>query len=382
MKIGERVSVRRILVVDGNAPWVRSLFLAMPDGVQVAMVRPYHPKMFRSALGSSPLWGCNARRTIREGVWEEHAVVAGWTKFPRLSQQMLRRRCEKAVKHMGGCDAAVFVIPQYAELAGTFRGVHRVYYAYDPYLFYDWDGDATRALEDRMLKTCELSVAISRKLEEDFRPRTAGRLIYSPNAASDAFVAAMQARPGAPADLSAIGRPIVGCTGQINASYDWDLINALAERLSAVFFVFIGSIHEPSSAVRSRIQATFARPNVKWLGPRDHASLPAYIANFDVCLNPLAVTPHNDRRSPLRLYDYLASYQPVVSTAVAEVAAHGGLIAVGSTADEITSHISQALMPGHTVDLVSRRSYIARNTWTSRAQAFLSQLEALEKPRR
>jgi glycosyltransferase involved in cell wall biosynthesis len=376
------VKTRRILVVDGNTPWVRSLFMAMPEGVRVAMVRPYHPRMFRAALGASPLWSGNSRRQLRGDVWEEHAVIAGWTRFGRLSEQILRRRCARAVRLMGGCDAAVFVIPQYAGLAESFHGAPRVYYAYDPYEFYDWNITATRAGEDRMLRTCELSVAISKKLTEDFRPRTSGRLVYSPNAVSEAFVAAMQASPQPPSDLSALSGPIVGCTGQINSSYDWDLIDAVADRLRSITFVFVGNLQEPSLAVRKRIEATFARENVRWLGPRNHAALPSYIANFNVCLNPLAVTPHNDRRSPLRLYDYLASHQPVVSTAVAEAAVHDGLIAVGHTPEEIASHIEDALKPGHRVDLPARQSYISNNTWAARARRFLKELEALETPRR
>jgi hypothetical protein len=360
----------RILVVDGNAGWVRSLFLAMRADVEVAFVRAYHPGFFKAAVGKSIVHG-RGRGKIQDNIWDEYALIAGWTRFGGVSERLLLSRCRKIIRRWGGCEAVVFTLPQYAGVAERMTGVPRIYYAFDPYEYYEWDKAVTRATEDRLLATCETSVAISRKLEDDFRPRVRGALAYSPNAVSDSFVAALRAGVEPPADIAALPRPIIGCTGQINMTYDMDLIEALSAKLPHMTFVFVGGIVEGDPGKKARIESVLSRPNVKWLGQKDHKTLPAYIGSFDICFNPLAVTPHNDRRSPLRLYDYLATDRPILSTAVAEAAVHGNLISVGRTADECAALMTTMTGPAYAVDLASRHAYIARNTWSARARQFL-----------
>jgi hypothetical protein len=109
---------------------------------------------------------------------------------------------------------------------------------------------------------------------------------------------------------------------------------------------------------------------LKW-----HAALPGYLAAFDVCLNPLAPGPHSDRRSPLRLYDYLATGKPVISTRVAEALMMGGQVWVGNDADEIISHIRAALSGARQVEPAARIACVNQNTWAVRAQNLLEKID-------
>lgn len=53
------------------------------------------------------------------------------------------------------------------------------------------------------------------------------------------------------------------------------------------------------------------------LGPRDAATVPAYLTAADVLLVPHVVTPFTDSLDPIKLYEYRAANRPVVSTRVA-----------------------------------------------------------------
>ncbi|MFO0005083.1 MAG: glycosyltransferase, partial [bacterium] len=96
-------------------------------------------------------------------------------------------------------------------------------------------------------------------------------------------------------DISALGRPIVGIVGQINNTYDWEMLEAAAETNQQMQLVFIGNLFEEGE-VTERIKSFFKRDNVHWLGAKPHNDLKGYIDNFDILLNPLAINPQNDRR--------------------------------------------------------------------------------------
>src|ERR1019366_3560303 len=135
--------------------------------------------------------------------------------------------------------------------------------------------------------------------------------------------------------------------------------------------VFIGSrFKEKAGAAANRIDALFSRSNVHWLGPKPHDHLPAYLRQFDVLINPLLVNDHNNRRSLLRLYDYLTTDRPIVSTAIAEAFNHVPFVNIAKDKEEFRRLLGEALTLKAAPDLERRREYIAANTWHARADEF------------
>jgi UDP-galactopyranose mutase len=59
--------------------------------------------------------------------------------------------------------------------------------------------------------------------------------------------------------------------------------------------------------------------NIHWLGGRDYAELPAYLAHWNVALMPFALNEATRFISPTKAPEYLAGGKPVVSTPVADV---------------------------------------------------------------
>ncbi|HYD55060.1 MAG TPA: glycosyltransferase, partial [Gemmatimonadaceae bacterium] len=271
-------------------------------------------------------------------------------------------------------DWLVVTLPHYAEVAKRV-GMRTAYYSHDPFQFYAWWSDTVREWEDWLLGNCELVTAVSQQQVEDFRARTRGRLEWSPNATSREFLEEVRrARVRKPPELAAIETQIVGCVGQISASYDLDLIEQLARRFEDVAFVFVGQVSESDESQRARIVHVLSLPNVHWLGARPHAELPRYLAHFDVCLNPLRAGAHADRRSPLRLYDYLTTDRPILSTPVREAEGHVPHVRVLRNVDDAAAALRSMLRTGSAQDAESRREYISRNTWSVRALEYLRSL--------
>jgi len=314
-----------------------------------------------------------------DGLNQKDVLIPGWTKFFGLSTFLLKFTCRRLLRRLGDDTLVVFTLPFYAGVAERLKGAHCVYYAFDPFQFYDWDPKRTLELEKQMAASCDATFAISGKLADDFKSRGASTVIYSPNAASTEFIASLaQASGEMPQDLQRIARPIVGCIGQMNRSYDWNLIQSLLEMMRDVSFVFVGPCFEETGETRAQMDRVLrGNPNMHWLGAKPHEQLPNYLRHFDICLNPLAITPQNDRRSPLRLYDYLATDKPIISTAIAEALAMRNLVMTFASATEGAELIRKATAPGYTFDLDARRAFLRENTWEARAKQFLESVRTV-----
>jgi len=277
----------------------------------------------------------------------------------------------------------VYNLPYYGRLAARFASVPSVYFAYDPFACYiGWDQAAVAAGERELLTHCDAAFAISPALAGDFRAVTDRPVFVQPNGVSEDFLAAFDRPLPPPDDLRAGGPPVVGCVGQISRAYDFDLLDALTAACPESQFVFVGPRFGEGPEIDARMDRLFAAPNVRWLGPRPHADVPRYIARFDVCLNPLRADSCNDRRSLLRLYDYLASDRPIVSTAVASALDHGPFVEIGREAAEVAALVRRLSANPPRVDRAARRAYLRQHTWERRAETFLANLRTVLDRRR
>jgi glycosyltransferase involved in cell wall biosynthesis len=370
------MSIQKIFVIDGNAPWVRSLFLAMTDEVEVYFLHVQSVPYFRGVLHQA--WNQAFKfEAISPNVWDQHVLVPGWTKFFALSSSVLSHCCRRLMRRVGEPDAIVYTNPYYAQVTQRFARIKKVYYAHDPFKFFGWNVAQVEKLEQEMLDCSDLVFAISKQLELDFKQQTQTPVYHSPNAVSEPFIRAFQqSGTEVPPDIAAIPQPIVGCVGQMTRTvYDWHLIEQLANQLPQVSFVFIGPFLDEAHKQDVLIQELLNEPNVYWLGSKEHQMLPAYIHHFDICFNALAVNEHNNRRSPLRLFDYMATSKPILSTAVREAFEHQPFVSVGKDAHECITLISQMLSGLWTIDVEKRDTYMMQHTWKRRAGAFLNLLK-------
>jgi hypothetical protein len=119
--------------------------------------------------------------------------------------------------------------------------------------------------------------------------------------------------------------------------------------------------------------------NIRLHGRVPHSQLMNYAAHFDVCLAPF---PNNDftrARSPIKLYEYLAAYKPIVAAHLPNVDSMP-YISTGSTPSEFVEKIEQATRVKVDHGIVDE--FLARQSWSSRAETFLgavSQINALPR---
>ncbi len=75
-------------------------------------------------------------------------------------------------------------------------------------------------------------------------------------------------------------------------------------------------------------------PNVHLLGNRALGTLPAYVQHMDVCLMPYLVNGYTKFINPIKMYEYLATGRPIVSTPIDSVIPFADVVRVARTVEE------------------------------------------------
>ncbi|MGA3067570.1 MAG: hypothetical protein ABSF29_12065 [Tepidisphaeraceae bacterium] len=358
-----------ILVIGTQNPRIRDFFsqVARYANVTYLDVEP---------IGRIP----QLRRLLKSWRWSQNAgeipqatllVPRRWNQVSAfLSNWFCRRRFSRT----GTPDVVVFTWPHHAYLAEKLSDLTRVYYCKDPFEYWTWGADYIRPYETRLLENVDAVFAVSRLIVSDFQPRTSAKLFYLPNGVCDWFLGDTSPRP---ADLPT-DQPLIGSVGEINRDYDWDYVQAIVKALPQVRFCFLGRLHDPAPQANREISNIFrSNPNMLLLGWRDYQLMPAYMRSFDILMNFLRADAFGDRRSPLRLYDYLTTDRPIISTPVREAHEHLPHIHIAKDPGEAILLIREILAGRRSPDIPARRNYIASHSWHARAKEFLAEVEKL-----
>ncbi|NPV90676.1 MAG: glycosyltransferase [Firmicutes bacterium] len=180
--------------------------------------------------------------------------------------------------------------------------------------------------------------------------------------------------PAADAELSGIRDPILMYIGSINSWVDLDLLLRLSRERPDYSLVLIGHCYEAAIQVDTW-RELLSRPNLHWLGSRPYFQLPRYLKYASALLLPRTDAEHSRASDPLKLYEYLATGRPVVSTALPAVDEFQGLVYLSRTPDEFIQAADSALSQ-HTPEKARRQvTAAAGHSWVSRFKEISSLLE-------
>lgn len=363
-----------IFVIDANdGPCVRSLCGAMASrGWTVVCFRPYNLLYYLKVL-KLPLRKLSGWIKAGDGIYEKYVNIFGFGVFRKLSLDLIDSLLCKADINFGSPEAIIYTLPFYADLAERHDDVKQIYFAYDPYRLYQgWDEASINKLEERIIKAASSVCSISRELQNDFKMKNIPAE-YLPNACDG--IPLTKDRVAVPDAMKDISAPVIGCVGLSGDGYDWDLVMKMAKQNPGANFVFIGNL--PAEKV---LADTRQHPNISFTGHLERAVTKACIAHFDICLNPMLINDFNDRRCPLRLYDYLCTDVPVLSTAIREAVELKPHVAVGGGHDECLAILKDILAGSYKADLEARKAYMIKNTWADRAKQMEKIIESIAVP--
>jgi glycosyltransferase involved in cell wall biosynthesis len=282
----------------------------------------------------------------------------------RLSDRRNARLLRDAIGLWGPRDAVFLLsLPSRPAMAAARSLGPRLlaYDCHDDYSLFHGGSPRIRADEERLVHEADLVFASAAAIAERLRAMGA-RPVLVPNAADVAHFSALGEPP---ADVAGLPRPRIGFVGEIGPWFDADAVASAARLRPDWAFVLVGpATGAPIGPLRSL-------PNVHLLGRRPYAALPGYLGAFDCCLLPFREGPLTEAVSPIKVYEYLASGRPVVSTPLPEVARLGDLVTIVPGPD-LARGIEAALRDGGRA--AERRRFARANTWDDRVRTILGAL--------
>ncbi len=109
--------------------------------------------------------------------------------------------------------------------------------------------------------------------------------------------------------LKGIRKPIIGYFGAIERRIDYDMMQELFAANRDKSFVMIGPIDRYYIK-----EEEYKAPNLYLTGPVPYSELPAVLKGFDVAIIPFKKDEVSSDIFPLKLFEYLGSGRPIVST--------------------------------------------------------------------
>lgn len=258
---------------------------------------------------------------------------------------------------------AWFYSPMFVALAGQIAADVVVYDCMDELSAFRGAPPEMIEMERRLLARADLVFTGGRSLYEAKRRRH--RSVHCFPSSIDARHFGQARRGGAPQGAHALPdpasqrdlpRPRLGFFGVVDERMDLDLVAELAALRPDWSLCMIGPVVKIDPA--SLPQAA----NIHWLGGRDYAELPGYLAHWDLGFMPFALNESTRFISPTKTPEFLAAGLPVVSTAVTDVVrdyGDPGLVEIAQDAKEMALKAEMLLQR-------------PRETWLARVDARLA----------
>jgi glycosyltransferase involved in cell wall biosynthesis len=286
-----------------------------------------------------------------------------------------RRQIRRACRRIGIDRPLLWLNPYYAiHLLGRMGECAVVYDVGDDWTSFKqqpWFLRLIKQEDDELTGRADVVIVVSERLFE-MKRTLAKRLHHIPNGVYVEQYAKIADRTVAAHEITRDWpKPVLGYTGTIHPDrVDLALVEQLAQRMPQATVALVGPVQldEPN---RRRLEAI---PNIKLPGPVPFEQVPSVMAGFDVCIVPHRVTDFTESLSPLKLYEYLASGLPIVSTPVSGFRDCGELVHLASDAETFATAVTAALVePVGFRD--RRRAVVATQTWDNRMDAIEAALQ-------
>lgn len=353
------------LAADRRVVWINSIGLRRPRFGSADLKRIVQ-KLQAALFGRSGNGNPAEREPLPPNLTVVAPLAVPWPGNPlaaALNRFLIGRQVRRVMAERGIARPVLWAsLPTVVDLMGAFGERATIYYCGDDFghLAGVDHGPVTRA-EARLAVKADHILAASPALAAKF---PAAKTTMLPHGADIALFA--DAVPRA-ADLP--DGPVAGFYGSLSAWLDQDLLADVARRLPHWTFLVIGEVRVP-------VERLTAVPNIRLVGPRPHGALPGYSQHWQASLLPFIDNAQIRASNPLKLREYLATGQPIVSTPFPALDAYADLIAIAPDAAGFAAAIDRTL---HEPDLrrAERRDRVRSETWEARAAQVATLIDEL-----
>lgn len=174
-----------------------------------------------------------------------------------------------------------------------------------------------------------------------------------------------------PKDIPVFKGPVIGYVGAIlSLRLDIRILLQIAKSDPNWNIVLVGPEDEFFKA-----SVLHSMPNVHFLGRKDMKDLPAYMACFDVCINPQLVNEVTIGNYPLKVDEYLAMGKPVVATRTEAMQIFKDCAYLAEKPEDYPDLIKLALSENNPSLAEKRIKLAGTHTWTASVDKLYSLIE-------
>lgn len=196
-----------------------------------------------------------------------------------------------------------------------------------------------KADDDWMLRNADEVIVCSEDLLKTKRDRCKSIHLIRNGVKLNPYLPESLAKTQTPGEMKLAGA-IAGYIGTLHEDrLDVELVIESARRLPSVNFVFIG----PNSLTPENTRRLEELANVHIFGARSYEQLPAYMSAFDICITPHVVSPFTESLDPIKMYEYMATGKPIVSTACAGFRDLRDMNYIADSAGQFAQSVSAAI---------------------------------------
>ncbi len=251
--------------------------------------------------------------------WLPYPIAKRSSTLSRVADARFRRYLVREWRGLGWSRPLLWLFaPDAGDLLGAFDERLSVYHCVDDYGSIELYNGYRRVAaysdlkrEEHLAQAVDLMVVTAPKLLDRWQGANP-HLYLLPNVADTAlFEQALEPGPDHPV-VAAIPAPHVVFLGALDRyKVDLALLAAVARRCPSVHFVCAGPI---GTGDRTQSDKLPQASNLHYVGPLPQRELPAVLRTARACIIPYHLNDYTASVSPLKLYEYLAAGQPVVST--------------------------------------------------------------------
>ena len=294
----------------------------------------------------------------------------------RINNKKFANSINKAIRELGFKDVILF------NDNDMFRSYYlkeflspkvSIYYSRDYMLGVDYWKFHGSVLEPKLIAKSDVCVANSTYLADycrQYNPRS-----YYVGQGCELGLFTGYVRSNDPADVAAILHPRIGYVGALQSlRLDIALLEKVAVERPEWNIVLVGPEDEAFKA--SKLHGL---KNVFFTGGKPPDTLPAYIASFDVCINPQIVNQVTIGNYPRKIDEYLAMGKPVVATDTKAMSIFSHHTYLCKTKDDYLRLIETALNDDCAALREERVAFASSHTWEQNVKEIYKTINEFEQ---
>lgn len=235
---------------------------------------------------------------------------------------------------------------------------------------------------ETMIEHADIIFTVSSHLRDKFRERAKKVcVIHLPNGVDGELFGIPAEPPSVRRKDRSDGPSVLTYVGVLSERVDLDLLEKIARERPNCRVRLIGPMSRDAERWRRELERVH---NLEWTGLVHHSRIPEILRSSDVLLIPHKESRLTQSMDPLKMYEYLTTGLPIVSTPVPPTGDYPSLIYVGKC-QAFCEQIGKALEEVHRPDAEeiwqARIEESSRHHWESRVARIEAEIEQRLAPR-